>query len=89
MSQVKDKEGKAIHEGDIVSGKRRGGKQVGEVEEVISTKEQAKEAGVRDPPKVLFTDQHGTSPKGPAYPFRTSFEPKSRNTCPWRESEII
>jgi len=44
MSQVKDKEGKPIKEGDVVSGKRRGGKQFGQGEEVIRTKEQAKEA---------------------------------------------
>lgn len=59
MPEVKDKEGKPIQVGDEVAGKRRGGKQTGVVKKVISTKEQAKEAGVRDPPKVLFTDQHG------------------------------
>lgn len=77
MSQVKDKEGKPIKEADVVSGKRRGGKQFGQVEEVIRTKEQAKEADVRDPPKVLFTDQHGTSTPEYyiSYQRRTSLEP--------------
>lgn len=59
MSEVKGKDGKAIHEGDTVSGKSRGGKHAGEVEQVITTKEEADEQGVKNPPKVLFTDQHG------------------------------
>jgi len=78
MREVKDKEGKPIHVGDEVAGKRRGGKQTGEVEEVIATKEEAKKAGVRDPPKVLFTDQHGKDiTHRVSFIFRTSSQPKS------------
>ena len=62
-SQVKDKDGKAIKEGDTVSGKIRGGKHVGEVDEVVTSKEEASERGVKNPPKVLFTDQHGIAPR--------------------------
>ena len=51
MSEVKGKDGKAIHEGDTVSGKSRGGKHAGEVEQVITTKEEADEQGVKTPPK--------------------------------------
>jgi thioredoxin-related protein len=59
MSEVKGKDGKAIQVGDAVSGKARGGKHAGEVEQVITTKEEADKHGVKNPPKVLFTDQHG------------------------------
>lgn len=60
-SQLKDKDGTVIKEGDTVSGKIRGGKHVGEVDEVTS-KEEASEKGVKNPPKVLLTDQHGILP---------------------------
>ena len=36
--QVKDKDGKAIKEGETVSGKIRGGKHVGEVNQVVTSK---------------------------------------------------
>jgi len=60
MPQVTDKEGKPIHEGDTVAGKRRGGKQTGEVEAVASTKQEAQKKGLQGAPKVLIEDQHGT-----------------------------
>ena len=59
MSEVKGKDGKEIEVGDTVSGKSRGGGHAGEVEQVITTKEEANQHGVKNPPKVLFTDQHG------------------------------
>jgi Hypervirulence associated proteins TUDOR domain len=59
MPEIKDKEGKAIHVGDTVAGKRRGGKQTGEVDAVVSNKQEAEEKGVKGAPKVLFEDQHG------------------------------
>jgi hypothetical protein len=62
MPQVKDKEGKVIHECDTVSGKVRGGKHVGTVEAVITTVKEASEHGVKNPPKVLIEDQHGIYP---------------------------
>jgi len=56
---VKDKDGKPIHENDLVSGKVRGGRHVGHVQDVVVTKEEAKEHGVKNPPKVILKDQHG------------------------------
>jgi hypothetical protein len=61
-SQVKDKDGKVIKEGETVSGKIRGGKHVGQVDELVTSKEEAAKRGVKNPPKVLFTDQHGLVP---------------------------
>ncbi|PON29874.1 hypothetical protein TGAM01_v201240 [Trichoderma gamsii] len=58
-SKVQDKEGKPIEEGDDVWTPIRGGKREGEVEQVVTTEEEAKEANVKHPPKVVFTDQHG------------------------------
>lgn len=57
--QVKDKKGNPIHEGDTVFTKIRGGKREGQVDEIVTTKEEAKEKDVKNPPKVLFQDQHG------------------------------
>jgi hypothetical protein len=61
MSQIKDKDGKPIHEGDIVSGKIRGDKHTGEVEPIITSEKEATEEGVKNPSKVLIEDQHGNS----------------------------
>ena len=59
MPEVKDKEGEPIHPGDVVVGRRRGGKQTGEVEAVIATEKEAAEKGVKNAPKVIIEDQHG------------------------------
>ncbi|TRM59600.1 hypothetical protein BD626DRAFT_408881, partial [Schizophyllum amplum] len=58
-SQVKDKNGEPIHVGDTVASKARGGRQYGEVTDVVTTKEEADEVGAKNPPKVLYEDQHG------------------------------
>ncbi|KAI0895079.1 hypothetical protein F4806DRAFT_469846 [Annulohypoxylon nitens] len=58
-SEIKDKQGEPINEGDHVWTKIRGGRREGDVEQVIETADEAKEAGVKNPPKVLFKDQHG------------------------------
>ncbi|KAI1758801.1 hypothetical protein GGR53DRAFT_471978 [Hypoxylon sp. FL1150] len=58
-SQVKDKQGQTIHEGDAVWTKARGGRHEGDVHRVVESANEAREAGVKNPPKVLFTDQHG------------------------------
>ncbi|KAH7117204.1 hypothetical protein B0J13DRAFT_514143 [Dactylonectria estremocensis] len=58
-SEVKDKKSRTIHEGDEVWTPFRGGKRQGEVDRVVMTDTEAKEADVKNPPKVLFTDQHG------------------------------
>ncbi|KAK4184297.1 hypothetical protein QBC35DRAFT_417286 [Podospora australis] len=54
-NELKDKNGEPIHEGDHVFARSRGGRHEGEVEKVVT----AEEEGVKHPPKVLFTDQHG------------------------------
>jgi hypothetical protein len=59
MPDVKDKDGKVIHEGDTVSGKVRGGKHAGTVEAVVTSADEAAKHGVKNPPKVLIEDQHG------------------------------
>jgi len=58
-AQVQDKHGNAIDEGDRVFTKFRGGKREGEVEEIVTTEKEAKEENVKNPPKVVFHDQHG------------------------------
>ncbi|KAL8719151.1 MAG: hypothetical protein Q9225_003813 [Loekoesia sp. 1 TL-2023] len=57
--QVEDKMGEPIKEGDEVWTKMRGGKHEGIVENIATSQEEAEEKGVKNPPKVLFTDQHG------------------------------
>lgn len=59
-SQVNDKNGEAIKVGDTVSAKARGGKHTGQATAIVTTKEDAEEKGVKNPPKVLYEDQHGT-----------------------------
>ncbi|KIO20889.1 hypothetical protein M407DRAFT_81097 [Tulasnella calospora MUT 4182] len=58
-SQIKDKYGEKISVGDQVYTKYRGGSHEGEVEKIVTSKEEAEDEGVKNPPKVLFTDQHG------------------------------
>ncbi|KAH8746509.1 hypothetical protein F5883DRAFT_609448 [Diaporthe sp. PMI_573] len=57
--QVRDKNSQAIKEGDHVWTNFRGGKREGQVERVDVTEQDAREAAVKNPPKVTFTDQHG------------------------------
>ncbi|KAI9694308.1 MAG: hypothetical protein M1820_009032 [Bogoriella megaspora] len=57
--QVHSKEGEPIEEGDHVYTKIRGGRREGDVDKVVISEEEAKEEGVKNPPKVLFTDQKG------------------------------
>ncbi|KAJ7920459.1 hypothetical protein B0H13DRAFT_1605393, partial [Mycena leptocephala] len=44
---------------DEVWTKMRGGKREGTVDKIVRKESEAEEAGVKHPPKVLFTDQHG------------------------------
>ncbi|KKY39096.1 hypothetical protein UCDDA912_g00898 [Diaporthe ampelina] len=57
--QVLSKQGEPIEEGDHVYTKIRGGRHEGDVEEIVTTENDAKQEGVKNPPKVLFTDQKG------------------------------
>ncbi|GAO52206.1 hypothetical protein SAICODRAFT_32352 [Saitoella complicata NRRL Y-17804] len=59
MSSFTDKHGQEIDMGDTVSAKARGGKHAGEVIDLVSTKGEAEERGVKIPPKVILRDQHG------------------------------
>jgi hypothetical protein len=58
--EIVDKEGKPIKIGDQVATKMRGGKRTGVVSDIVTTQEEADKKGVKNPPKVLFEDQHGT-----------------------------
>jgi len=62
--KITDKTGKPIHVGDTVVTKIRGGKRVGEVESIINSKGVTEgtedvNVAVKNPPKVVYTDQHG------------------------------
>ncbi|KAF7510957.1 hypothetical protein GJ744_005503 [Endocarpon pusillum] len=57
--EVKDKTDAPINVSDEVSIKIRGGKREGEVEKIVKTDQEAEQEGVKNPPKVLFEDQHG------------------------------
>ncbi|KAI1399754.1 hypothetical protein F4819DRAFT_488297 [Hypoxylon fuscum] len=37
----------------------RGGRHKGDVDQIVETEKEAKDVGVKNPPKVLFKDQHG------------------------------
>ncbi|KAJ4196196.1 hypothetical protein NW759_016428 [Fusarium solani] len=57
--EVKDKNSEPINKGDHVWTRIRGGRHEGDVEKVLNTEKEGKEEGVKNPPKVLFPDQHG------------------------------
>lgn len=50
--EIKDKNGEPIKVGDNVFTKIRGGSHEGQVEKIVTTEEEAKEEGVKRPPKV-------------------------------------
>jgi hypothetical protein len=52
MSETKDKNGEPINEGDHVFARSRGGRHEGEVEKIVTSKEEAEKEGVKHPPKV-------------------------------------
>lgn len=58
-NEIKDKNGQPIKEGEEVFTKIRGGTHTGTVEKVVTSQEEAEKEGVKNPPKVLYTDQHG------------------------------
>ncbi|KAM0544717.1 hypothetical protein ACHAPJ_011704 [Fusarium lateritium] len=57
--QVEDKNADPINKGDHVWTRIRGGRHEGDVEMVVTTEKDAKNEDVKNPPKVLFKDQHG------------------------------
>jgi hypothetical protein len=50
--KIQDKDGVTIQEGDQVWTKMRGGKHEGQVEKIVTTKEDADAENVKNPPKV-------------------------------------
>jgi hypothetical protein len=58
MPELKDKNGEPIKEGDQVFARSRGGSHQGNVEKIVTTKEEAEEEGVKHPPKVDILDDH-------------------------------
>lgn len=55
-SEFKDKNSEPVKEGDQVWTAIRGGKREGEVDKVVTTEKQAKDEGVKHPPKVGVPD---------------------------------
>ena len=51
-SDIKDKSGEPIKEGDHVFARSRGGRHEGEVDKIVTSKEEAEKEGVKHPPKV-------------------------------------
>jgi hypothetical protein len=58
-SSLDDKNSEPIKEGDQVWTPIRGGRHEGDVDKIVMTEEEANGEEVKDPPKVIFTDQHG------------------------------
>ncbi|MCJ1292977.1 hypothetical protein MMC34_004530 [Xylographa carneopallida] len=56
---ITDKNNQPIHEGDTLWTKLRGGKREGTADTIVTTKDEARQENVKNPPKVLFEDQHG------------------------------
>lgn len=57
-SEIRDKHGQTIHEGDHVYTPFRGGRHEGDVEKIVTTKQEADEEGVKNPPKVGSTGEN-------------------------------
>lgn len=51
-ADIKDKSGEPIKEGDHVFARSRGGRHEGEVDKIVTSKEEAEKEGVKHPPKV-------------------------------------
>jgi len=65
-TEIKHKQGNPIHAGDTVYTRIRGGGREGEVEaiydksgEVVKDSREGVRINVQNPPKIVFTDQHG------------------------------
>jgi hypothetical protein len=53
-TELRDKNDEPIHVGDHVFSRARGGAHEGDVEKIVTTKEEAEEEGVKHPPKVCL-----------------------------------
>ncbi|EOA81181.1 hypothetical protein ACJQWK_07531 [Exserohilum turcicum] len=58
-TNIESKNGEQIQPGDHVYTRIRGGRHEGNVDKVVTSEEEAASEGVKNPPKVLFTDQKG------------------------------
>ncbi|QKX62437.1 uncharacterized protein TRUGW13939_09598 [Talaromyces rugulosus] len=59
IERIHDRKDEEIHEGDWVWTRFRGGVREGEVHKIVKDEKEARDEGVANPPKVVFTDQHG------------------------------
>jgi hypothetical protein len=57
-SEIKDKNGEPINEGDHVFARSRGGRHEGDVEKIVTSKEDAEKEGVKHPPKVCIPSRY-------------------------------
>jgi hypothetical protein len=57
MPEVKDKSSQPIKEGDHVWTPFRGGHREGNVDRIVGSEEEAREAGVKHPPKVIRVEK--------------------------------
>jgi hypothetical protein len=53
-SDIKDKQGEPINEGDHVWTRFRGGRREGDVQKIVTTEKEGEKEGVKNPPKVCF-----------------------------------
>ncbi|OJJ57776.1 hypothetical protein ASPSYDRAFT_47001 [Aspergillus sydowii CBS 593.65] len=58
-SKIQDKNGQPIQEGDYVFTRVRGGSHQGKVQKIVTDEEEAEQEDVKNPPKVIYSDQHG------------------------------
>ncbi|KAJ5370063.1 uncharacterized protein N7496_006155 [Penicillium cataractarum] len=59
-AQIVDKHGNAIHEGDYVFTRIRGGSHEGKVQEIVTDEQRAEETEVKHPPKVSKENRNPT-----------------------------
>ncbi|KAL4734009.1 hypothetical protein BDV11DRAFT_69480 [Aspergillus similis] len=58
-SEVQDKNGQTLQEGDYVFTRIRGGSHQGKIEKIVTDEAEAEQEDVKNPPKVIYNDQHG------------------------------
>ncbi|KAL5001440.1 hypothetical protein BDV10DRAFT_159783, partial [Aspergillus recurvatus] len=58
-SKVQDKNGQDLEEGDYVFTRIRGGSHQGKIAKIVTDKAEAEQEDVKNPPKVIYNDQHG------------------------------
>ncbi|OJJ05389.1 hypothetical protein ASPVEDRAFT_55292 [Aspergillus versicolor CBS 583.65] len=56
---IQDKMDQPIQEGDYAFTRVRGGSHHGKVQKIVTDEEEAEQEDVKNPPKVIYSDQHG------------------------------